>query len=175
MIDEATKGWVAGILDFQAHVQIRKNHQRAAGSEQITIYVSTSIAGIPERLCELTGTSPEEKANHRLKPEWTRRRCTEHCPEAHDHVTADEMNMPLVTKWSCTGAAAAIILWNVRRYMTTDHEPWDWAQAQVLSQLRLTGQGSAAIIGAAKRLHSLGWELPPVLAGVIPKALPAAG
>ena len=59
--------------------------------------------------------------------------------------------------------------------MTTDHEPWDWAQAQVLSQLRLTGRGSAAIIGAAKRLHSLGWELPPVLAGVIPKALPAAG
>ena len=70
MIDEATKGWVAGILDFQAHVQIRKNHQRAAGSEQITIYVSTSIAGIPERLCELTGTAPEEKAYGKLKEEW---------------------------------------------------------------------------------------------------------
>ena len=173
MIDEATKGWVAGILDFQAHVQIRKNHQRAAGSEQITIYVSTSIAGIPERLCELTGTAPEEKAYGKLKEEWLRRGCDEHCPDAHIHVR--EVNMPLNTRWSCSGAAAAIILWNVRRYMTTDHEPWDWAQAQVLSQLRLTGQGSAAIIGAAKRLHSLGWDLPPVLAGVIPKALPAAG
>ena len=173
MINEATKGWLAGIMDFQGHVLIRKNRQRAAGSEQISIYVSTSIPGIPERLCELTGTSPEEKAHNRLKEAWLRRGCEEHCPEAHVHVR--EVNMPLNTRWSCTGAAAAIILWNVRKYMTTDHEPWDWAQAQVMSQLRLTGQGSAAIIGAAKRLHALGWDLPPVLAGTIPKALPAAG
>lgn len=173
MISEATKGWVAGVMDFQGHVQVRRNPQRAPGSEQITIYVNTSIPGIPERLCELTGTAPEEKLNHRLKDEWMRRGCSEHCPEAHVHNR--EVNMPLVTRWSCSGAAAAIILYNIRRYMTTDHEPWDWAQAQVLSQLRLTGQGSAAIIAAAKRLHSLGWELPPVLAGVIPKALPAAG
>lgn len=173
MIDEATKGWVAGIVDFQGHVQVKRNQQRAAGSEQVTVYVSTSIAGIPERLCALTGTAPIAKHDHRLKEEWLRRGCSEHCPEAHVHMR--EVNMPLNTIWSCTGAAAAIVLWNIRRYMTTDHEPWDWAIAQVMSQLRLTGPGSAAIIGAARRLHSLGWKLPPVLAGVVPKALPAAG
>ena len=175
MIDAAILGWVAGILDFQGHVIRRNNSQRAAGSHQVTIYVDTSIPGIPERLCELTGTAPEEKKQHNdLKTEWLRRGCDEHCPEAHVHVR--EVNMPMTTKWSITGAAAAIILWNVRKYMTTEHEPWDWAMAQCFSQLRLTGQGSAAIIAAATRLSRLGWELPPVLAGAIaPKALTAAG
>ena len=173
MIEEATLGWVAGILDFQGHVLRRNNSQRAAGSVQVSIYVETGIPGIPDRLCQLTGTMPEEHDQKKLKQEWLRRGCEEHCPEAHEHVRA--VNMRPTIKWSCTGAAMAIILWNVRQYMTTDHEPWDWAMAQAFSQIRLTGQGSAAIIGAAKRLHALGWELPPVLEAARPRALETAG
>ena len=172
MISEATKGWVAAILDFQGHVQKRNNIKRAEGSIQISIYVDTSIDGIPQRLCELTGTSPGEHENKRLKQEWVRRGCEEHCPEAHVHIR--EVNMPLTTRWSVTGIAASIILWNARPYMVTNHEPWDWCMAQGLTQAKVAGRGSAATIAAIKRLNSLGWDIPPILEGLIPRALPAA-
>jgi hypothetical protein len=171
MIDPAILGWVAGVLDFQGHVLRRNNAQRAAGSFQISIFVDTAIPGIPERLCELTGSKAEGKEHHELKKEWLRRGCDEHCPEAHVHVR--EVAMPLTTRWSVTGVAMAVVLWNVRQYMTTNHEPWDWAMAQALSQVQLTGRGSAAIIAAVKRLSALGWDLPPILEGLKPKALTA--
>jgi len=173
MIEDWKKAWAAGVFDFQAHVQGKNNNQRAAGSRQLVLYVDTSIDEIISRLGEMTGANVEPKTRHRIRDEWRRRGCSEHCPEAH--VQMRDVNMPLTARWSVTGAALAIVLWNVRPYLTTDREPWDWALSQCLSQLKLTGQGSAAIIAAAKRLHSLGWELPPVMAHLVPKALEAAG
>ena len=174
MIDTALLGWFAGVLDFQGHVQSSNKApgQRAANSQQVIIYVDTGIPGIPERMTEMCGTKPQGKPHNKLKPEWLRRGCDEHCPEAHVHVR--EVNMPETTRWSASGVAAAIVLWNVRQYMVTDHEPWDWCFAQCLGQAKLTGQGSSAVIQAAKRMHSLGWELPPILEGLIPKAITAA-
>ena len=172
MIDEATKGWVAAILDFQGHVQKRNNARRAADSLHISIYVDTSIEGIPQRLCELTGTKPGEHENKQLRQEWLRRGCGEHCPEAHVHMR--DVNMPMTTRWSVTGIAASIVLWNVRQYMVTNHEPWDWCLGVGVTQAKLTGRGSAATVEAIRRLHSLGWDIPPILEGLIPKALPRA-
>lgn len=173
MMEEWKKAWAAGILDFQGHVQTKKNQQRAAGSQQIMIYVDTSIDEIVDRLGEMTGANVEMKVRHRVKAEWSRKGCAEHCPEEHIHV--NEYQMPATGRWSVTGAAAAIVLWNLREYLSTEREPWDWALSQCLSQLKLTGQGSAAIIAAARRLHSLGWTLPPVMEHLAPKALTAAG
>src|SRR5579871_2676019 len=128
MISEADKGWFAGILDFQGHVIRRANGHRAEGSEHLSVYVDTKITPITMKMCAMTGTNPEPKENGHaaLKVEWLRRRCIEHCPEPHEHVHEDVV-MPPTVKWSATGAAAAIVLWNLRPYMTTEHEPWDWA------------------------------------------------
>ena len=173
MIEQWQKAWVAGIIDFKGHIYAKNNHQRAAGSHQIVLSVETSIPEIAERLCGLTGSNPESKPQRNLRDDWLRRGCSDHCPEAHVHMR--DVNMPDVTKWSVTGAALAIVLWNLRPYMTTDRVPWDWGMSQSLSQLRMTGQGSAAIIKAAKRLHGLGWDLPPVMQHLTPKALEKAG
>lgn len=174
MIEEWKKAWVAGVLDFQGHIQRKNNHQRAADSQQITLYVDTSIDEIVMRLSEMTGANLEMKERHKVRPEWQRKGCEEHCPEAHIHVN-EQFAIPPTGRWSVTGAALAIVLWNLLPYMTTKREPWEWALAQCLSQMKLTGRGSAAVSEAAKRLHSLGWELPPVMQQLVPKALEAAG
>jgi hypothetical protein len=170
MINEATKGWVAGVLDFQGHVQKRNNPTRAEGSIQVSIYVDTSIDGIPGRLCGLTGTKPGEHNTPRLRQEWLRRGCGEHCPEAHIHIR--EVNMPLSTRWSVTGVSASIVLWNVRHYMSTSHEPWDWCMSQGLRQAKVTGRGAGATSEAVRRLYSLGWDIPSTLEGLQTKAIP---
>jgi hypothetical protein len=172
MLDETRKGWMAGILDFQGHIVRKSNGQRAKGSQQVVIYVATASEPIVQRLCELTGGNPEFKEQSPLKDEWVRRGCTEHCPEAHVHTRP--VNMPKMARWTMTGAAAAIILWNLQEYMVTEDEPWQWALSQCLSQLRLTGQGSGAILAAMRRLSALGWELPPVMRHALPAEIAAA-
>jgi len=170
-MEEWQKAWAAGIIDFQGRIYTKSNAQRASGSQQITLTVDTSVPGIARRLCAMTGVSPEPKKHHALKREWLRRGCDEHCPEAHQHVRP--VNMPDTTRWTVTGTALAIVLWNLRNYMTTDHQPWEWAMDSCLAQLRLKGQGSAMVIVTAQRLWRLGWELPPSIAHLAPKELTA--
>lgn len=162
VISDAEKGWVAGILDFQAHVTYKKNSQRAADSQQITMYVQTSVRNVIERLSSLTGTNPEWKP-HKDPPRdgWDRKGCVEHCPEAHIHNTL--YAMPDIAKWCVTGVALAIVLWNVRDHMVTTHEPWDWALTQCLGQVKLTGRGASAVHRAIDRYREHGWDIPPVL------------
>jgi len=174
MISEADKGWFAAILDFQGHVVRRSNGHRAEGSEHLTIYVDTKITPITLKMSAMTGTNPEPKENGhaKLKVEWLRRRCAEHCPEAHEHVVAeDEVNMPPTVKWSCSGASAAIILWNLRSYMVSEHEPWDWAMGMCFASTRLSGRGAQAALSAIRRLHLLGWELPPLFRDAVPREI----
>lgn len=176
MLDNANKGWFAGILDFQGHVVRRNNGHRAEGSEHISIYVDTKITPITMKMSALTGTQPSLKENGHasLKVEWLRRGCAEHCPEPHQHVASEEVNMPPTVKWSASGAAAAIVLWNLRPYMVTEHEPWDWAMGMCLASTRLSGRGAAAALTAIRRLHELGWDLPPLFRDSAPRELEAA-
>lgn len=170
-MEEWKKAWVAGVVDFKGHVYIKKNGQRAADSQQIVLSVETSVPEIIERLTELTGTNPEFKPQRALKDEWLRRGCSEHCPESHIHVR--DVNMPDVAKWSVTGAALAIVLWNLRNYITTDREPWGWIMQKCLAQLKMSGQGSSAIKQTARRLYSLGWDMPPLMQPLIQPELEA--
>jgi hypothetical protein len=182
MISQADLGWCAAILDFQGHVIRRANGHRAEGSEHISIYVDTSITPITMKLSAMTGTAPEPKEHHNdLKQEWLRRGCGEHCPEAHIHIR--EVNMPATVKWSVSGSSAAIVLWNLLPHMTTvdqaggydtGKEPWGWALGMCFASTRLTGRGAGAAVTAIKRLHSLGWELPPLFRDAVPKELEAA-
>jgi hypothetical protein len=115
----------------------------------------------------MTGISPEPQEQSPLRDDWMRRGCAEHCPEAHIHTTM--VAMPLITRWAITGASVATVLWNLRKYMATTREPWDWALDQALRQLRLEGRGSAAVRESARRLSQLGWELPPALTDLVRK------
>jgi hypothetical protein len=175
LISEADKGYFAAIIDFQGHVVRRSNGHRAEGSEHVSLYVDTRIQEITSKLCAMTGTNPEPKANGHaaLKVEWLRRGCVEHCPEPHQHVGEGDITMPPTVKWSATGCSAAIILWNLLPYMKTTREPWEWAMGICFASTRLHGRGSQAALTAIRRLHSLGWDLPPLFreAVVLPKEL----
>lgn len=171
-MEEWKKAWAAGVLDFQGHIVAKANIKRAAGSMQIVLYVDTSIDEIVTRLGEMTGSNIEAKRVHKIRAEWKRKGCAEHCPEEHVHVK--EFPMPLTARWVVTGSALAIVLWNLKPYLTTTREPWDWALIQCLKQLKLAGRGSPAVRETAIRLHSLGWDLPPMMQPLIPKELEAA-
>jgi hypothetical protein len=59
MIPDATRGWMAGVLDFHGIITSKGSKHRPEGSEQICLTVTTTKQ--PEviaRLCELTGITP---------------------------------------------------------------------------------------------------------------------
>jgi len=161
-MEEWEKAWAAAMIDSRGHLIHRRNRQRAAGSEQITLMIETKHHEIAERLSAMTGTKPEPQEFRPPSEDIIRRGCTEHCPEPHVHVDSFT-SMPTVTRWAVTGASAAIVLWNLRPYMATTREPWDWALDQILRQLKMTGQGSGAIKESARRLKRIGWTLPPIM------------
>jgi hypothetical protein len=76
--------------------------------------------------------------------------------------------IPVCAKWTTAGAACAIVLWNLREFMVSTDEPWDWALATGLASTRLSGQGSGAAVKAIQRLAALGWDLPPLMRDVVP-------
>jgi hypothetical protein len=168
MITEADLGWMAGILDFQGHVVRKNNKSRAEGSQQIAIYVDTSITAITARLNELTGTKVITNDHEiEVKDDIVRKGCAEHCETAHIHVA------PVVrlksTTWTLSGAAASIALWSLQRYMVSTHEPWQWAMAMGFASTRLTGRGATAALLSIRRMASYGWDLPPLFRDCVPQ------
>lgn len=170
---ETDRAWVAAMLDSRAYIQKKHNKERAEGSEQIVLVLRTKHHEIAQRLCMMTGTAPALLDQKKVSPELMRRQCVEHCPEAHVHVDTIAL-LPMITTWTVTGVSAAIVLWNVRKYMVTSREPWDWAMEQSFRQMKLKGQGSASTRQVVQRLSALGWNIPPVLKPFIPKELEAA-
>lgn len=171
MITGTDLGWFAGVLDTRGHVTVKENGQRA--SPQVVLYVVSSCFPVVDRLGELTGGTPEElEPSGLVSAEIVRKGCAEHCPEAHVHVWPGR-EMPPQRRWSASGAAAAVILWNLRGLMVGGTEPWAEALALALGYARLSGQGSGAILAAIRRLHALGWELPPLMKDAIPGELAA--
>lgn len=164
-MEEPKMGWMAGILDLKGHVVRKNNKTRARGSLQIVVNVETADAQIIAKLSEMTGTAPTMMEHSSTVPEeWKRRACSEHCPEAHVHTVVT--SMPDIGRWTIAGASAGVVLWNLRPYMVSEDEPWDWALAMTLASTRLSGQGSGAAVAAIRRLSSLGWELPPLMRDV---------
>ena len=170
---ETDKAWVGAMLDSRGYVQNKNNQERAEGSRQIVLVLRTKHHEIAARLCAMTGTAPAILEQKKVSPELMRRQCVEHCPEAHVHVDTIAM-LPMITTWTVTGVAAAIVLWNVRKYMVTSREPWDWAMEQSFAQMKLSGRGSASTKQVVQRLSKLGWNIPPVLRPYVPLELEAA-
>lgn len=170
---ETDKARVAMTLDMRGRVLTKNNKQRAEGSIQICLQVQTKHSEIAQWLAMMTGTEPREREQSKISPEVMRRSCVQHCPEAHVHVDTLAA-LPLITTWTVSGVAAAIVLWNVRKYMVTSREPWDWVMEQAFRQMKLRGPGSSSTRQVVQRLSALGWNIPPALRQFVPRELEAA-
>lgn len=155
-IDIRDLAWLAGIFDMKASLIRKKNKLR--NTPQIVLYIESKNHAVVRTVARMTGTSPEMQPAKKPAA-WMRRSCAEHCPEAHVHVGDAEWRMPAITRWTITGAAAAVVLYNVMPYMRTD-DGLSEGLAEIFSQVVTTGQGWGAIRAALRRLRDLGWALP---------------
>lgn len=160
-------GWMAGVVDLKGKIIQKANKSRA--TPQIVLFVESKDAAIIRELSRMTGTGPEmmripEKAT------FYRRPCSDHCPDMHSHV--NETQFPQVARWTVTGAAIAVILYNLMPFLRSD-KGFDQLYVTLLEQMSLTGQGSGATVKSLRRLHSLGWDLPEEIARELPGEAPA--
>lgn len=153
----AQLGWMAGILDLKGSVIRKHNKQRA--TPQMVLIVESRHSTVIRQLSRMTGTAPEFQQEKPVEP-WMRRGCAEHCPEQHVHVNYEKSHMPAVARWTVTGVAMAIVLYNVLPFLHNDDKPFMEAMESALSQITPEGQGRAAIDRAIVRLKDLGWEIP---------------
>lgn len=156
-IPTAQLGWMAGILDLKGSV-IRKNNKQRS-TTQMVLMVESRHSTIIRQLSRMTGTAPEFQPEKPVEP-WMRRGCIEHCPEQHVHMQYEKSTMPAVARWTVTGVAMAIVLYNVLPFLHNDDKPFMEAMESALAQIVPDGQGRAAIDRAIVRLQDLGWEIP---------------
>lgn len=155
-IDPGDMAWLAGVFDMKAKLIRKKNRQR--NTSQVVLYVDSKNHTVVRTVARMTGTQPEMQAA-KGPSDWMRRGCAQHCPDAHVHVGDFTWGMPAITRWTITGAAAAVILHNVMPYMRTD-QGLSEALQEILSQVVTEGQGWGATRAALRRLRDLDWELP---------------
>lgn len=152
--------WLAGIVDFKGNV-IRKNNKKRA-TPQIVMYVESADLEIVDKVAELLGlTAVHRNAEERNLDGWTRRGCTEHCPEAHFHI--DPRKFPVIARATVTGAALAVVLWNLLPYLMSTRIDYATLLHELLLYVPAEGQGRKAVDDAINRLESLGWTIPNYL------------
>lgn len=156
-IRDGDLGWMAAVIDTKGKLSTKNNKKRK--TPQVVLRVDTTNKLIAERLCALTGNTPEPREMTPMSPEFLRRGCNEHCPEAHIHVLDTERDTPISTKWSVTGTAMGIVIWNLRKYMATypDYAPY---MGLVFRNTVTKGQGVGQVRSSVQRLKDLGWRIP---------------
>jgi hypothetical protein len=155
MLPPTKLGWMAGIIDLKGRFVRKENKLRA--TPQIVLFVESKEIPVIKELGVLTGISVEFQKSSPLK-DFMRRGCSEHCPEAHFHV-ADERLMPANSRWTITGAAMAVVLFNIIPFLILD-KGYQEIYDEVIKNTPLAGQGSGAVVASIRRLNLLGWELP---------------
>jgi hypothetical protein len=158
VIDDKALWWFAGVLDSGGSI-IRKNNKMRK-TPQIVLIVESRHTEVINKLCALTGISPDVKPP-RTTNDWARKGCTEHCPKPHVEVHIGEYirEMPSIARWAITGAGAAVVLYNLLPKMFADAAYANIVN-EILDNTPLTGQGSGATVPQIKRLSELGWKLP---------------
>jgi hypothetical protein len=149
-------GWMAGVIDLKGRIAYKNNAARR--TRQTVLFVETKIWAVVDALSAMTKTSPDVKVAKPLS-EFIRRGCMEHCPEKHVHVDKDGLTMPLVKRWTVTGAALVVVVHNLRPYLMVDRD-YDTVVAEIVAHQRLTGSGAAAQLTAVSRLQHNGWAVP---------------
>lgn len=154
-------GWIAGILDMKGAVVHKRNQLRK--TTQTVMIVETRHRDLVVRLSKYTGTDPAIQHERKVKEEWARRGCVEHCPEKHNHIQT--VTLPQISRWQVTGSSLAVVVFNVMPYLTDNDRTREMIQAMedVSSTIPLEGRGRSAIDAALHRLANLGWMIPEYL------------
>jgi hypothetical protein len=152
---------MAAVLDLRGHIIAKNNQDRATW--QLVLLVESKDKRVIDKLAGMTGTSPEAGRPNSV-PDWMQRGCAEHCPEKHIHY--DKSSMPAIHRWSATGVAAAIVIWNISPYMVNS-APYTELLEEAMAAAVLRGRGSGQAKAAVRRLRDLGWKLPPRFAKAI--------
>jgi hypothetical protein len=161
MIPPEKLAWMAAVLDLRGAVVRKQNPTRA--TPQLVLMVESKHLGVIGELCRLTGSTVEPRSERRVK-DWMKRGCTDHCPEPHIHCEDLAPGyLPAISRWSLTGAAAAVVLFNVIPYMVTDRGMED-LMTEALNNVNLAGRSGNAARQAVARLAKLGWDLPEKIA-----------
>lgn len=148
--------WMAAVLDMKGTIIIKANNQRA--TPQIVLMVESTHVGVIAELARLTGSEVEPR-DKRPRPAWMRRGCIEHCPEPDVEYPGQPDYLPAQTRWTVTGAAAAVVLHSVIPYMVTD-KGMEKALEEIMGNVDLHGRSGNAARQAVTRLAGLGWRLP---------------
>lgn len=151
--------WMAGVIDLKGKVIRKKNQQRADNSPQVVLAVECKDFSIIQQMSKMTGTNPEMMRVNPTKEFW-RRGCIEHCPDSHVHNTTD---FPQIARWTITGAAMGMLLWNLLPFLRSTAKPYGPLIQDALRVAVLSGRGSGATVKSIRRLEGLGWTIPPQL------------
>lgn len=154
MITDTELAWMAGIIDLKASFITKKNQQRA--TSQFTMYVESQHQDIINELCAMTGVAVQGNKGSKLK-DFSRRGCIEHCPDNHIH--SNIVDMPKVYRWTVTGVALAIVLYNLQPYLRAN-KLYFQKMVECFDNVVPQGQGRGAIEKAIHRLKELGWKIP---------------
>jgi hypothetical protein len=154
-------GWMAGVIDMKGRIVFKNNKTRV--TPQVTLYVESKDLSIIRALSEMTGTRPELKAPTEMPTMFIRHNCAEHCPEAHTHVNP---MMPQVARWTISGAALVVVLYNLMPFLVTDRG-WQETNDQIVNMTVSSGRGFKAVSTSLRRLEALGWDLPLLFAAAL--------
>jgi hypothetical protein len=159
-IPQEKLAWMAAVLDMKGSIIVKANQTRA--TPQIVLMVESTHNTVVGELARLTGSNVEPRET-RHRPAWMRRGCITHCPEPDIEYPEQPDYLPAQTRWTVTGAAAAIVLHSVIPYMITDRG-MQAALDEILGNVNLQGRSGNSARQAVARLAGLGWPLPPVIA-----------
>lgn len=130
--------YAAGLIDALGVLTLRAQPGTLSDLPVVTISGNPVAVGW---LAERTGTKVVQ-----TKRDYTRHRCTEHCPEAHDQIVSTS------SRWSVTGTRATIVLHTVMPYLRAQHE---MATELVARGLTIGWKGSVVA-----DMTALGWSVP---------------
>lgn len=156
MIPREKLAWMAAVLDMKGTIIIKANATRA--TPQVVLMVESTHNAVVAELARLTGSVIEPKES-RQRPPWMRRGCITHCPEPDVEYPAQPDTLPAQSRWTVTGAAAAVVLHSVIPYMVTD-KGMEKALEEIMGNVDLHGRSGNSARQAVKRLGDLGWRLP---------------
>lgn len=151
--------WMAGVIDLKGRIVVKRNKSRA--TPQIVLAVQCKELAVIRRLGMLTGTNPE-LMEARPTPDFMRKGCDDHCPEAHVHVTHGGYpagTMPSTARWTITGVGMAILLAALKPYLQVDRE-YDEAVEAITANMVHQGQGVGMVRKQIERMKELGWQIP---------------
>jgi hypothetical protein len=136
-LDDRVFAYVAGLLDAQGLITVRTDQ---AGSVLPVVALSIPNQELVSWLGTLTSTTPTI-----TKRQFSRHRCTEHCPTNHQQVSSVSM------RWIVTGAKATVVLRAVR--------PWLRFQTEQADSVLAVADQAPYKPATFQKMRELGWPV----------------